>query len=120
MKNAIVKQGDKGATLFTRDRTHGVREENIPVFAVPADSKLDMTGAGDTFMAGAVTSLAHGASMHDALVVGARAASQVIQHPGGVLREESVPSAAQLRQDREAAKPFVSFATDRSGYNAAL
>lgn len=51
--------------------------------AVPVETIVDTTGAGDAFAAGFLSRYCHGAAVPDCLDAGARNASRVIRHLGG-------------------------------------
>ncbi|MBP9040225.1 MAG: sugar kinase [Anaerolineaceae bacterium] len=59
-KIVVVKQGEKGASVFSADG-----EESCPAFQVNVNST---TGAGDSFNAGFIAARVRGASLRDALV----------------------------------------------------
>lgn len=56
----VVKQGEKGASVFSDEI-----EDSYPAFKVQVNST---TGAGDSFDAGFIAARVRGASLHDALV----------------------------------------------------
>ncbi|PJI91876.1 5-dehydro-2-deoxygluconokinase [Yoonia maricola] len=70
----VYKMGEKGAVTFAGDKE--IRTGIWPVDA------LKPTGAGDSFMAGMVTGLAEGQSLHDAILRGSACASITVSRPG--------------------------------------
>lgn len=70
----VYKQGHLGAITFT-----GGHETKSGIYKVDA---LKPTGAGDSFMAGFVASLANGYSVHDAVMRGSACAAIVVAKPG--------------------------------------
>jgi adenosine kinase len=72
---AVVTRSEKGALVVTREET-----EAIPACRV--DRVVDVTGAGDLFAAGFLSSLARGADHRNCARLGALVASEVIQHLG--------------------------------------
>ncbi len=70
----VYKQGHLGAITFT-----GGHETKSGIYKVDA---LKPTGAGDSFMAGFVASLAKGYSVHDAVMRGSACAAIVVAKPG--------------------------------------
>jgi sugar/nucleoside kinase (ribokinase family) len=67
-----VKRGSEGVVA------HGPEGANLAV-AAPRVTPLDTTGAGDSLAAGLLARLADGADMSDALEMGVRVASTVVQ-----------------------------------------
>ena len=74
-KLAIVTRSEKGCVVVTRKEVEAVQ-------AMPIDSVVDVTGAGDLFAAGFLTGLARGKDHRTAARLGALAAAEVIQHIG--------------------------------------
>ncbi|RED13886.1 PfkB family carbohydrate kinase [Pontivivens insulae] len=70
----IYKMGEKGALTFANGQ-----ELRTGIYPVEA---LKPTGAGDSFMAGFVTSLADGHDLHGALLRGSACASITVSRPG--------------------------------------
>ncbi len=71
----VVTEGPRGAVVYLEGRPHRIH-------ASPAARELDPTGAGDTFAASFLLALASGVSPLESAVVGACAASIVIESPG--------------------------------------
>ncbi len=74
-KLAVVTRSEKGCVVVTRKEVEAVQ-------AMPIDSVVDVTGAGDLFAAGFLTGLARGKDHRTAARLGALAAAEVIQHIG--------------------------------------
>src|SRR5450631_2350812 len=74
-KLAVVTRSEKGCVVVTRKTAE-------PVQAMPIDSVVDVTGAGDLFAAGFLVGLARGKDHRTAARLGALAAAEVIQHIG--------------------------------------
>jgi adenosine kinase len=72
---AVITRSEKGCLVVTREET-----EAVP--AVPVDSVVDATGAGDLFAAGFLVGLAREADYRTAARLGALAAAEVIGHLG--------------------------------------
>jgi sugar/nucleoside kinase (ribokinase family) len=72
---AVVTRSEKGAVIVTRDDVHAVP-------AVPIETVVDTTGAGDLFAAGFLRGLTRGFALTDCARMGAIAAAEVIQHVG--------------------------------------
>jgi sugar/nucleoside kinase (ribokinase family) len=72
-KLAVVTRSEKGCVVVTRD---GIEA------AMPIDSVVDVTGAGDLFAAGFLVGHSHGKDHRTAARLGALAAAEVIQHIG--------------------------------------
>lgn len=70
----VYKMGEKGAVTFADGA-----EIHTGIWPVDA---LKPTGAGDSFMAGLVTGLAAGQSLHDAILRGSACASITVSRPG--------------------------------------
>lgn len=70
----VYKMGEHGAVTITKDA-----EIRTGVYAVQA---LKPTGAGDSFMAGMLSSLADGYDLHDAVLRGSACAAIVVGKPG--------------------------------------
>lgn len=81
----VYKKGPEGAVTFTKGQE--VRTGIFPVTAVKP------TGAGDSFMAGFISSLADGHSMHDSILRGSACASIVVAKPGCA---PAMPNTAEL------------------------
>ncbi|MES2208172.1 MAG: PfkB family carbohydrate kinase [Pseudomonadota bacterium] len=90
----VVKNGDKGALLFSKEH----HEHPLTISPYPANA-VDTSGAGDAFLAGAVTALAHGADIVAALKIAARTGAQMVQQHGALLSTQSVPDETLLRTD---------------------
>jgi sugar/nucleoside kinase (ribokinase family) len=74
-KLAVVTRSEKGCVVVTRKTVEAVQ-------AMPIDSVVDVTGAGDLFAAGFLVGLARGKDHRTAARLGALAAAEVIQHIG--------------------------------------
>lgn len=74
-KPVFLTLGDQGVLLFTSSDC-----EHIP--AIPVDGEIDIVGAGDSFMAAAVSALCSGASPREAALLGNLVASITIQQIG--------------------------------------
>jgi sugar/nucleoside kinase (ribokinase family) len=74
-KLAVVTRSEKGCVVVARNTVE-------PVQAMPVDSVVDVTGAGDLFAAGFLVGHSHGKDNRTAARLGALAASEVIQHIG--------------------------------------
>ncbi len=70
----IYKMGEKGAITL-----HAGRETRTGIYAVDA---LKPTGAGDSFMAGLLSGIAAGQTVHDAVLRGSACAAIVVGKPG--------------------------------------
>lgn len=70
----VYKMGEHGAVTFA-----GGQELRTGIYAVKA---LKPTGAGDSFMAGMLTGIADGLSLHDAVLRGSACAAIVVAKPG--------------------------------------
>ncbi|TCD11852.1 5-dehydro-2-deoxygluconokinase [Oricola cellulosilytica] len=70
----VYKMGDKGAITFA-----GGEETRTGIFPVTA---LKPTGAGDSFMAGLMASLADGFALHESVLRGSACAAIVVGKPG--------------------------------------
>lgn len=70
----IYKMGEKGAVTITKDG-----EMRTGIYPVTA---LKPTGAGDSFMAGLLSSLADGRDLHEAVLRGSACAAIVVGKPG--------------------------------------
>lgn len=81
----VYKMGPEGAVTFVDGEE--IRTGIYPVEAVKP------TGAGDSFMAGFMASLAEGRSTHDAILRGSACASIVVAKPGCA---PAMPNAAEL------------------------
>ncbi len=81
----VYKLGPKGAVTFADSRE--IRTGIFPVDAVKP------TGAGDSFMAGFMASLAEGRAMKDAILRGSACASIVVAKPGCA---PAMPTTAEL------------------------
>ena len=68
-------RGAAGSLIVTADET-------VEIAAVPVDNVVDTTGAGDQYAAGVLYGLTHGMSLHDAGMLGSKAAAEVISHVG--------------------------------------
>ena len=86
----VYKMGEKGALTFYQG-------EEIPTGIYPVDA-LKPTGAGDSFMAGLVTSIADGHDLKTALLRGSACASVTVSRPG----------CAPAMADRETLENFLS------------
>lgn len=74
-KPVYLTLGDQGVLLFT-----STGNEQIP--AVPVNGEIDIVGAGDSFMAAAMSALCSGASPREAAFLGNLVASITIQQIG--------------------------------------
>jgi adenosine kinase len=74
-KLAVVTRSEKGCVVITRDGVEAVQ-------AMPIDSVVDVTGAGDLFAAGFLVGHSHGKDHRTSARLGALAAAEVIQHIG--------------------------------------
>ena len=74
-KLAVVTRSEKGCVVVTRDGVEAVQ-------AMPIESVVDVTGAGDLFAAGFLVGHSHGKDHRTAARLGALAAAEVIQHIG--------------------------------------
>ncbi|MEP2532593.1 5-dehydro-2-deoxygluconokinase [Shimia sp.] len=81
----VYKMGPEGAITFTGDQT--IRSGIYPVTAVKP------TGAGDSFMAGFISSLADGRAMPESILRGSACASIVVAKPGCA---PAMPNSAEL------------------------
>ena len=79
-ETAVVKVGARGAMAM-----RGGEKAVVPAVAVP--EVVDTTAAGDFFAGGFLYALGAGATLHDALTLGARCSSEVIQVVGTKLDE---------------------------------
>ena len=79
----VVKDGDVGATEFTRDRAGGAERETF-VPAIPTDV-VEAVGAGDAFAAGYLTALLRGGSAPQRLRAGHERAHLVLQSTSDVV-----------------------------------
>jgi len=70
----VYKMGEHGAVTITKDG-----ETRSGIYQVEA---LKPTGAGDSFMAGLLTGIADGLSLHDAVLRGSACAAIVVAKPG--------------------------------------
>lgn len=84
----FVTRGGAGSAVYVDGLAHG-----IPV--VPAESVLDVTGAGDAYTAGAVSGLLRGLPPAEAGLVGAACASFAVEGYGG---QGSLPDLAALKE----------------------
>ena len=82
---AVVKCGDQGSRLITRDRAISAR-------ALPVDA-LDTTGAGDAFNAGFLSALLRGREMNQCLIEGNRVGALSTLRAGGL---EGLPRRDEL------------------------
>ncbi|WP_372571869.1 5-dehydro-2-deoxygluconokinase [Ruegeria jejuensis] len=94
----IYKMGEEGAVTFSDDEE--IRTGIYPVTAVKPN------GAGDSFMAGLLSSVAAGYSLRDAVLRGSACASIVVSQPGCA---PAMPTTAQL-EDFLASHPGPSLA----------
>ena len=76
----VVTQGEHGLNIQTN-------EQSIVVGAVPADTFVNPTGAGDALRAGFVTGIAKGWEVRDAARLGAALASFVVEQEGTQLED---------------------------------
>ena len=74
-KPVFLTLGDKGVLLFTSSGC-----EHVPTS--PVDGEIDIVGAGDSFMAAAMSALCSGASPREAALLGNLVASITIQQIG--------------------------------------
>jgi sugar/nucleoside kinase (ribokinase family) len=74
-KLAVVTRSEKGCVVVARDGIEAVQ-------AMPIESVVDVTGAGDLFAAGFLVGHSHGKDHRTAARMGALAAAEVIQHIG--------------------------------------
>lgn len=81
----VYKMGEKGAVTFAGD-------EEIRTGIYPVEA-LKPTGAGDSFMAGMIASLADGCDLRSAILRGSACASFVVSRPGCA---PAMPDGAQL------------------------
>lgn len=72
---AVVTRSEKGCVVITRDAIEAVQ-------AMPIDSVVDVTGAGDLFAAGFLVGHSQGKDHRTSARLGALAAAEVIQHIG--------------------------------------
>ncbi|MHB8114355.1 MAG: carbohydrate kinase family protein [Bellilinea sp.] len=70
----VVKRGENGAILFSREG-----EDSVPAFKVPVSSTA---GAGDAFDAGFIAARVRGADLHDALVYASTIAAIKVTRQG--------------------------------------
>jgi sugar/nucleoside kinase (ribokinase family) len=77
----VVTRSEKGVVVVTR-------EETLAVPAVPIETLVDTTGAGDQFAAGFLFGLARNFDLRTCAHHGALAASEVIQHVGARPEQE--------------------------------
>lgn len=78
---AVVKVGARGAMAMRG-------EEKVSVPAVKVAEVVDTTAAGDFFAGGFLFALCHGGTLEEALTLGARCSSEVIQVVGTKLEED--------------------------------
>ncbi|MBY3433887.1 adenosine kinase [Rhizobium laguerreae] len=78
----VVTLGSKGATSIKGDPLGRKPTESEKVLAEPVDEIVDLVGAGDAFAAGFLHGYVTGEYTRDALAVGAKCASVVIQGQG--------------------------------------
>ncbi|MCS4088895.1 adenosine kinase [Rhizobium sp. BK176] len=78
----VVTLGSKGATSVKGDPTGRKPTETEKVAAEPVDEIVDLVGAGDAFAAGFLHGYVDGEYTRDALAIGAKCASVVIQGQG--------------------------------------
>lgn len=71
-KTVIIKQGSKGASVFTE-------KETFSVGVFPVENLLDTTGAGDTFGGGFIASLADGGTVLESVIYGSAMASICVE-----------------------------------------
>jgi len=76
----LITRGDEGMTLFSHNIDGQITEQHIPAFN--RTDVYDVTGAGDTVVAGMTLALGLGASAWEAAVLGNLAASIVVRHFG--------------------------------------
>ncbi|MGL6280844.1 MAG: bifunctional heptose 7-phosphate kinase/heptose 1-phosphate adenyltransferase [Microcoleaceae cyanobacterium] len=76
----LITRGDEGMTLFGHNIDGQITEQHIPAFN--RTDVYDVTGAGDTVVAGMTLALGLGASAWEAAVLGNLAASIVVRHFG--------------------------------------
>jgi sugar/nucleoside kinase (ribokinase family) len=74
-KLAVITRSEKGCVVVARDGVEAVQ-------AMPIDSVVDVTGAGDLFAAGFLVGHSHGKDHRTSARLGALAAAEVIQHIG--------------------------------------
>jgi sugar/nucleoside kinase (ribokinase family) len=79
---SVVTLGSKGATSVKGDPTDRTPTEIERVLAEPVDEIVDLVGAGDAFAAGFLHGYVSGEYSRDALTIGAKCASVVIQGQG--------------------------------------
>jgi sugar/nucleoside kinase (ribokinase family) len=79
---SVVTLGSKGATSVKGDPTGRTPTEIERVLAEPVDEIVDLVGAGDAFAAGFLHGYVSGEYTRDALAIGAKCASLVIQGQG--------------------------------------
>lgn len=76
----LITRGEEGMSLFSRTDDQQMTEQHIPAFN--RTDVYDVTGAGDTVVAGMTLALGLGASPWEAAVLGNLAASIVVRHFG--------------------------------------
>jgi rfaE bifunctional protein kinase chain/domain len=76
----LITRGDEGMSLFSHTADGQMTEQHIPAFN--RTDVYDVTGAGDTVVAGMTLALGLGASPWEAAVLGNLAASIVVRHFG--------------------------------------
>ncbi len=87
----VYKMGEKGAVTFADGA-----EIHTGIWPVEA---LKPTGAGDSFMAGMVTGLAEGQSLHDAILRGSACASITVSRPGCAPAMADTPTLTKFMAD---------------------
>ncbi|MCK4727138.1 MAG: hypothetical protein KAT29_15100, partial [Anaerolineales bacterium] len=76
-KPVFITRGENGCILFSQPGT-----PVLQVPPVPVDGKIDIVGAGDSFLASLSLALCSGAELDEAALIGNLAASIVIQQIG--------------------------------------
>ncbi|WP_448501722.1 sugar kinase [Sphingomonas sp.] len=88
VREVVVKQGERGATLF-EDEDGG---RNVPT---RADARpVDTTGAGDAFNAGYLAARRRGLDAGAAAIKGNRLAGVVVRHCGAIVARDTMEAAA--------------------------
>lgn len=114
-RDVFFKCGREGGTLFSKDEHGEISEYGIVGNRVAAKER---NGGGDNLIGGAIAALLSGYTLEQSLNVGQRMAGQVVQHLGGVIRNDYLPTNAML--DAALGKSVASFQGHQDGLKHAL